>query len=173
MDNLDKCLHFTLNWEGGYVNDPADAGGATNHGVTQRTYDSYRKSLHLPLAHVIDITMDEVKALYKRDFWGAAHCDEFEYPLALALFDTIVNFNASSFRKFAAQAVGYPDDEGYTKTMEHMRGTLANQKAIAERIALHRIAYRHERVAKNPSQAKFLTGWLRRDNALRAAIDAG
>ena len=35
---LAAALAFVLRWEGGYVNHPADPGGATNKGVTQRTF---------------------------------------------------------------------------------------------------------------------------------------
>jgi len=30
-------LPFILRWEGGYVNNPADRGGATNKGVTEES----------------------------------------------------------------------------------------------------------------------------------------
>ena len=39
-----KALAFVLKWEGGFVNDPDDKGGATNKGITQTTYNSYLKS---------------------------------------------------------------------------------------------------------------------------------
>ena len=35
-DLFDTCLTFTLAQEGGYVDDPADPGGATNRGITRR-----------------------------------------------------------------------------------------------------------------------------------------
>lgn len=38
MANIDILLPFILKWEGGFVNDPADAGGATNMGVTIATW---------------------------------------------------------------------------------------------------------------------------------------
>lgn len=38
MANIDILLPFILKWEGGFVNDPADAGGATNKGVTIATW---------------------------------------------------------------------------------------------------------------------------------------
>lgn len=38
MANVDKLLPFILKWEGGFANDPADAGGATNKGVTIATW---------------------------------------------------------------------------------------------------------------------------------------
>lgn len=38
MANCDKLLPFILKWEGGFANDPADSGGATNMGVTIGTW---------------------------------------------------------------------------------------------------------------------------------------
>lgn len=38
MADVNILLPFILRWEGGFVNDPADAGGATNKGVTIGTW---------------------------------------------------------------------------------------------------------------------------------------
>jgi lysozyme family protein len=38
MADINLYLPKLLRWEGGYVNDPADAGGATNKGVTLTTW---------------------------------------------------------------------------------------------------------------------------------------
>ena len=38
MANVDILLPFILKWEDGFVNDPADSGGATNKGVTIATW---------------------------------------------------------------------------------------------------------------------------------------
>ena len=34
MADVDKLAPFILKWEGGFADDPADLGGATNMGVT-------------------------------------------------------------------------------------------------------------------------------------------
>ena len=38
MAKVELLLPYILRWEGGFVNDPADAGGATNKGVTIATW---------------------------------------------------------------------------------------------------------------------------------------
>ena len=40
MANVYKLAPWILKWEGGFVNDPADLGGATNMGVTIGTWKS-------------------------------------------------------------------------------------------------------------------------------------
>ena len=41
MADVKKLAPFILKWEGGFVNDPDDLGGATNMGVTIGTYEAY------------------------------------------------------------------------------------------------------------------------------------
>lgn len=43
MANSSKLVPFILQWEGGFVNDPDDLGGATNKGITIGTFTEYRK----------------------------------------------------------------------------------------------------------------------------------
>ena len=91
MSTFDVVLPIILGFEGGYVHDPADHGGATNHGVTQRVYDAYRASLGQPPQSVAVIGAEDVAALYRRDYWDAVHGDALRMPLALAVFDLAVN----------------------------------------------------------------------------------
>ena len=48
MASIDKLIPFILKWEGGFVNDPTDRGGATNKGVTIATYEAYCRQKGLP-----------------------------------------------------------------------------------------------------------------------------
>ena len=86
-----KCLHFVLNAEGGYVNNPSDNGGATNKGITQAVYDNYRKGLKKPAHDVRNISDAEVLDIYYDRYWKPFLCDNHLPALAAVVFDTAVN----------------------------------------------------------------------------------
>ena len=46
-DRVGSCLAFTLHQEGGYVDNRADPGGATNMGITLATYREWSDDPHL------------------------------------------------------------------------------------------------------------------------------
>ncbi len=63
MANVDKLLPYILKWEGGFVNDPADSGGATNKGVTISTW----RSVGYDKDGDGDIDVDDLKKLTNAD----------------------------------------------------------------------------------------------------------
>jgi lysozyme family protein len=77
--------------EGGYVNNPHDTGGATNHGITQATYDKYRQSHGLLKQDVRDITQEEAAAIYNSGYWLPAYCNELPVGVDFCVFDFAVN----------------------------------------------------------------------------------
>ena len=50
--NWDKALDFTLEFEGGRVDNPRDPGGRTNRGVTQRVFSEWLAARGLPVRSV-------------------------------------------------------------------------------------------------------------------------
>ena len=48
MADVRKLAPFILKWEGGFVNDPDDLGGATNMGVTIGAYETYCRKKGYP-----------------------------------------------------------------------------------------------------------------------------
>jgi len=162
---FETALKFTLKWEGGYVNDPADFGGATNFGITQKTYDAYQKKLTQKPRSVEFITKSEVEAIYKQEYWTPSKCHRMVDELATVVFDTAVNFGVRNGVTFVQEALGLTQDGdwGYKTEAEFLTN---NNVALAKKIVQCRIKYRHRCVEKTPSQKKFLQGWLNRDNAL-------
>lgn len=81
--------------EGGYVNDPADPGGATNHGVTLATLRRLGMDLdgdgQVTAADVARLSADQAAAIFVQDYYRAPHLDQLPGPLQPSVFDMQVN----------------------------------------------------------------------------------
>lgn len=168
-DRFATCLAFVLAREGLFSNNPADPGGATMKGITQRTYDAYRLSKGLPKLYVSNISDAEVQDIYRSEYWTPVHCDQVPVGVDLCLFDFGVNAGQGTSVRILQQALGItPDGLNGPMTIAAAKG--ANPKMLANRMLDLRAAYYRDIVAKHPDQAIFKTGWLARVDALRALI---
>lgn len=93
MSDLERALALVLGVEGAFSDRDrsADPGGRTNHGVTQATYNAWRRKKGLPSADVHDITIGEVQTIYWEEYWQPAGCDRLPWPVNLLVFDFAVN----------------------------------------------------------------------------------
>ncbi|GAB4161818.1 MAG: glycosyl hydrolase 108 family protein [Cyanobacteria bacterium J069] len=166
-----EALRFTLRWEGGYVNHPADRGGETNRGITTATYRAYRQGKGLPVQSVQMITEDEVREIYERLYWQPARCGMMQRPLAIAHFDTAVNFGVGGATMFLQELTGVPVDRVLGPRTQQAIAQAPHQD-LAQQLCQARIDYRYRRVTRDVSQRVFLQGWLNRDNDLSRYIAA-
>jgi lysozyme family protein len=149
--NFDRCLNVVLRLEGGASNHPADHGGATNHGVTQRIYDHYRELLELPQLPVTAITMTEVEALYQRLYWKPSSAEHLDWPLDLLMFDAFVQHQPAVARQMLQAAMAWD-------------GPVADEARAFLSVRL----FQYQRIAAvNPTQAVFLPGWTNRIERLK------
>lgn len=108
--NFGKSLAKVLVHEGGYVNDPVDPGGATNKGVTQAVYNSWRKSHGQESQSVRNLSVDEIAGIYKLLYWDRIRGDDLPSGVDYAVFDFAVNSGVNRAAKFLQAAVGVADD---------------------------------------------------------------
>ena len=144
--SFDVALKYTLQFEGGYVNDPTDKGGQTNKGITKAVYDEYRTKNSLPIQSVKNISDKEVQDIYYKQYWLAAGCDKLSDKLAIVTFDMAVNSGASRAKRYLTLT---QDPNKYLDL---------------------RAEFFKKIVQNNPSQQKFLKGWLNRVENLRKII---
>ena len=74
-DKFDTCLAFTLKEEGGYSDDPADPGGATNMGITLATYRQWSDNPNLGALQVQDLSERTARAIYRSLYWNPLRAD--------------------------------------------------------------------------------------------------
>lgn len=189
-----RAVAKLLTIEGGYVNDPADRGGATKYGISLRFLkaegafdldEDGLKDFDLDFDGDIDgadiraLSLDDAKVLYHRCFWKSLNCDNLAQPLGEVMFDQGVNGGKHAARKMLQQAINRcmaryasapakvaVDGVIGIRTMQAMNWCI-HWAAIGTSglIASYRdvVIFRYkEIVARDPSQKRFLKGWLAR-----------
>lgn len=163
-----ESLARVLAHEGGYSNHPADPGGPTMKGVTQRVYDGYRKGKGLATRSVKGITTDEVNAIYDRQYWDAVQGDVLPAGVDYVLFDGAVNSGPGRSIMWLQQALR----PAYTGRIDGVLGvsTLAalkadkNNDALIDRICNARMAF----LKRLSTFATFGRGWSARVAEVRS-----
>lgn len=109
-NNFEHCLDLVLKHEGGFSDHPSDPGGKTMKGVTQAVYDAYRKTRGRPAQSVKFITYDELKAIYKFQYWDRVQGDYLPRGLDYAVFDFAVNSGVGRASKYLQAVLGVAQD---------------------------------------------------------------
>ena len=158
--NFDDSFARVIQSEGGYVNDPHDAGGETNLGVTKAAWSSY---LGRPIeaGEMKALTVDLVKPFYKKMYWDKMHCDELPKGLDYAAFDFAVNAGVGQSSKFIQRSVGAKDD-GSIGPATLAAVAKADPRTLLQGFTNQKVAFYRGLVEKNSTQEKFLKGWLAR-----------
>lgn len=167
---FDRVLPHILHHEGGFVNDPADRGGATNKGITQAVYDAHRNAKKLPIQTVKKITDEEVTNIYYNSYWLDGLCDRLPLPLAVVHFDFAVNAGIFQAFRTLQRVVKTEADGKFGPKSFAALGTAIRDRGVTALID----AYSDERVAfyiriteSRPANLKFLLGWFRRTISTR------
>lgn len=68
-DSFPQCLKYVLLDEGGNDDDPADHGGRTSRGITQREYTAWLKEQGRPNQDVWHAPQTDVEKIYHDEYW--------------------------------------------------------------------------------------------------------
>jgi lysozyme family protein len=161
--------------EGGYVNDPSDSGGETNHGITIAV--ARRQGYK---GRMIDLTPLQARSIAKAEYWDSLQCDqicELSGLLAFEIFDTGINCGPPTAARFLQRSLNalnrlqrdYPDlpVDGRigAKTLTALRAYLELRQQNGVTVLLRmlnglQVAYYVTLVEAREKDEKFLFGWV-------------
>jgi len=147
MTTFDRCVEFVLQHEGGLSDDPLDAGGLTNFGISQRSY---------PNLDVRNLTKADAIEIYRRDYWQRCRCDEIPSHLATILFDSAVNQGPSAAIRMLQTSLNVKSD-GYIGPITIAAALKADNGIVAEFVARRALRY-----ATHENLERYGLGWFRR-----------
>ena len=140
--SFDEIIGITLHHEGGYVHDPKDLGGETNFGIAKRFY---------PEVDIKNLTEEEAKEIYKRDYWVRNRVEELPEGRGTAVKILQRACNA----KGADLAIDGGMGPGTMNAIE-------TYKPSTDRVRCYRLKHYYDLVNAKPEQERFLFGWFKR-----------
>lgn len=167
---FERAFALTNGEEGGYSNRPADRGGITFKGVTQRTFSAWLAANNQEDRDVITMTDAEHKTLAYVLFWKRAQCDDFPERSGCMMYDTAYNSGPANAVRMLQQALGVIVD-GVYGPITRAAVLAANDLALLAAYFMVRKAFYEHIVESTPSQAVFLAGWMNRLRDLKAALE--
>lgn len=160
-----KAVEHTLEFEGGYVNDPADPGGETKYGISKRAF---------PYLDIKNLTKARAIEIYEEKYWKGSIAEllneEYNTDLAVKVFDMQVHLGRNGARKIIVAVLEDNTVEDVIveslsdKDISDLLLEMGHDRALVA-IRLKLVNHYKERVKKDPKMKKYIKGWLRRANS--------
>ena len=169
MADINKFIPVLLKWEGGYVNDPADAGGPTKMGVTLKTWQAHGYDKNgdgvIDKEDVKLITREDmIERILRPHYWNRWRADEIRsQALANILVDWV--WGSGYYGITIPQGMLGVKQDGIVgeKTLSAVNNH-PDPEALFERIKQRRYVFFHTICESRPANRRFLKGWLNRLN---------
>lgn len=156
-DSYPIAQAWTAGYEGGRVDHPDDPGGRTNRGITQRTYDAWRRARGLDPRDVWQIEDHEVAAIYRSQYWDAIRGDELPAGIDAALYDFAVHSGPAQAARTLQRILGTAAD-GIVGAITLAACRDAEPVQVITRLCEDRLAF----CRRLPAWSTFGRGWTRR-----------
>ena len=139
--NFLACFNETESYEGMYVDNLHDPGGATMAGVTQATYDHWLQMNGHASAPVKGISLADREAIYRDFYWKAVDGDNLYAGLDLVVVDTGWGSGPAKAIELLQQALGVTADGKLgQRTLDALK-VQENSTDLINEVCKRRMAY--------------------------------
>lgn len=169
MANSSKLIPFILQWEGGFVNDPDDLGGATNKGITIGAFTEYKKRKGQKAPTVTDlknISDAEWRDVFKSLYWDRWEADEIKSQAVANILVDWVWASGSHGIKRPQRLLGVKED-GIVGKQTIAAVNAMDAATLFKMIKDDRAKFIDEICKARPKNEKYRKGWMNRINAIR------
>jgi lysozyme family protein len=126
--DIKEMLNDVIAKEGGYVNHPADRGGPTNFGITQKTLSKYLQTV-VTAETVKAMDVETARDIYELHYYRTPRIDRLPSGIQPFLFDCGVNHGPRRAIKFLQEVC---NDLGYGPlTVDGVMGPKTKSQAYA------------------------------------------
>lgn len=153
--NWEQSLAYVLKSEGGNDDDPADHGGRTSRGITQREYDAWCRENKRPQGDVWKASANDIDTIYHQEYWLPL-CPTLPTGLDYIVFNNNVLDGPGRSIKLLQQALGVSAD-GRVGAITREAIAKCNSMVTIDRLSNASIAF-----YQGLHQPRFLKGWLNR-----------
>ena len=143
-----------------YTNDPADRGGPTKWGITQKAYAEYLGH-DVGINDMMAITEESARGFYEYEYILSPRFDQLGPILAPVVIDCGVNHGVRAAAKWVQRAVGAKQDGILgVQSLEAVRGE--NPITVYLRVCASRTRLYGKIVGRDITQQRFISGWNNR-----------
>lgn len=164
MAQAKLMIPFLKKWEGGFVNDPDDKGGATNMGVTLKVYQKYFGK-DKTAEDLKNITEDEWVTIFK-EYWNPWKADDIKnQSIAQLVVDMGWMSGTKTAIKKVQECLGTKADGIVGPKTLALLNKLPSA-GVFRKLWVMRYNWLNQ-IAKSGNNKKFLRGWLCRLNDIK------
>ncbi|MBJ8441026.1 glycoside hydrolase family 108 protein [Acinetobacter junii] len=174
--NIEQYLDELIKREGGYVNNPADRGGATKYGITEAVARASGFK-----GHMRDLPLSVAKDIYRKQYWTSPRFDQVNVisaAVAEELLDTGVNCGTGFAKPLLQRALNLLNNQGKSgwsdlvidgvygsSTLNALKTYMAKRGREGEKVLVRVLNIMQgqryiEICERNPTQEQFFYGWI-------------